>query len=114
VSAFQYTGKPKDPATGLYYFGAHWYNPGTGRFVSEDSVTGAQVDPVSLNRYIYARDNPEAITDWNGHSWFSGLTRVLSNYSPSIWLSESFGSKGACPRLNSLASGRCVRQSSMI
>ena len=38
--AFQYTGKLLDEATGLYYEGARYYDPTTGRFVTEDSVTG--------------------------------------------------------------------------
>jgi len=64
---FMYTGKPYDSATGLYYFGARFYDPTTGRFTIQDSITGVQEDPMSLNRYIYGRDNPERYTDPNGH-----------------------------------------------
>ena len=56
---FMYTGKPLDSATGLYYYGARYYDDGIGRFVTEDSYTGDFNDPLSLNLYIYARDNPE-------------------------------------------------------
>ena len=47
-----YTDKPYDSATGLYYFGARFYNPSVDRFMSEDSNTGSLSDPLSLNRSI--------------------------------------------------------------
>ena len=34
---FAYTGKPNDTATGFYYYGARYYDPSIGRFVSEDT-----------------------------------------------------------------------------
>jgi len=64
---FMYTGKAYDTATGLYYYGARYYDPGVGRFVTEDSYTGDLNDPLSLNLYIYARDNPERYVDPTGH-----------------------------------------------
>jgi RHS repeat-associated protein len=63
-----YTGKPYDGATGLYYFGARFYDPAIQRFVTEDSVTGSTMDPQSLNRYVYALDNPFTIVDSTGHA----------------------------------------------
>ncbi|MDG7015905.1 MAG: RHS repeat-associated core domain-containing protein [Nitrososphaerota archaeon] len=76
---FMYTGKTMDAITGLYYFGARFYDDAVGRFITEDSSTGSQGDPLSLNRYIYARDNPMAITDQTGHDWWSSLTSAVSN-----------------------------------
>jgi RHS repeat-associated protein len=64
---FMYTGKLFDSATGLYYYGARYYDTTTGRFVTQDSFGGKPTDPQSLNRYIYARDNPEKMMDSNGH-----------------------------------------------
>jgi len=64
---FMYTGKMYDSATGLYYYGARYYDSTIGRFVTEDSYSGSMADPMTLNRYIYARDNPERYTDPNGH-----------------------------------------------
>ncbi|HEV2225634.1 MAG TPA: RHS repeat-associated core domain-containing protein, partial [Nitrososphaerales archaeon] len=66
---FMYTGKPQDSATGLYYFGARYYDPTTGRFVTQDSYAGHMNDPMSLNRYIYARDNPERYVDPTGQMY---------------------------------------------
>ena len=62
-----YTGKPLDSLTGLYYYNARLYDPTIGRFLTEDTYTGSESDPLSLNRYIYARDNPEKYNDPNGH-----------------------------------------------
>ena len=52
----------------MYYEGARYYDPTTGRFTIQDSITGVQQDPMTLNRYIYARDNPERYVDPTGHS----------------------------------------------
>ncbi|MDG6990886.1 MAG: hypothetical protein JRM99_05635 [Nitrososphaerota archaeon] len=76
--AFQYTGKLLDEATGLYYEGARYYDPVTGRFATEDSVVGSGEDPQSLNRYIYARDNPMKIVDMNGHEWWNPVADLTT------------------------------------
>jgi RHS repeat-associated protein len=66
VEAFMYTGKPVDDVTGLYYFGARFYDPSIFRFITQDRNVGHIDDPISMNRYIYARDNPLAFKDKNG------------------------------------------------
>lgn len=70
--AFMYTGKIDDSATGLYYFGARYYDPSIGRFVTQDSQRGNMNDPMTMNLYIYARDNPERYVDPTGHMFYSG------------------------------------------
>jgi RHS repeat-associated protein len=78
-SSIRFAGKPSDLATGLYYFGARCYDPTIERFITEDSKSGSREDSQSLNRYVYARDNPLAILDPTGHYWWSGLADALSN-----------------------------------
>jgi len=63
---FRYTSKPSDDATGLYYFGARYYDPTIGRFITEDPHPGSLSDPQSLNRYVYCRNNPHKYTDPDG------------------------------------------------
>ncbi|MDA4122764.1 MAG: hypothetical protein OK456_06245, partial [Thaumarchaeota archaeon] len=66
-STFQYTDKPCDPATGLYYSGARWYDSASGRFMTEDTMAGQPGMPLSLDRYVYALDNPMTYVDPTGH-----------------------------------------------
>ncbi|MHB8567119.1 MAG: RHS repeat-associated core domain-containing protein, partial [Nitrososphaerales archaeon] len=61
AESFMYTGKQFDPSTGLYYYGARFYDDVLGRFITEDTNTGRREDPQSLNRYIYARDSNKKI-----------------------------------------------------
>ena len=65
---FKYTGKRED-STGLYYYGARYYDPQVGRFITEDPITGSLYDPHSLNRYVYCRNNPHKYTDPDGRLW---------------------------------------------
>ena len=48
---FGYTGKEQDQETGLYYYGARYYEPDIGRFMAADKVKGRINYPQSLNRY---------------------------------------------------------------
>ena len=68
AEAFQYTGKLMDVVDGLYYEGARYYDPTTGRFITEDSYNGTVTDPLSQNRYVYALDDPMRYTDPTGHA----------------------------------------------
>ncbi len=72
-----YAGKLIDEATGLYYSVARFYDSSSGRFISKDSKSGPLQDPQSLNRYIYARDNPLMFVDPSGHMF---ILPVLSSY----------------------------------
>ena len=63
---YRYTGKHEDPS-GLYYFGARYYNPVLGRFTTRDTVFGDQTDPQSQNRYVYCRNNPQKYIDPDGN-----------------------------------------------
>ncbi|NLW48735.1 MAG: hypothetical protein GXY86_15585 [Firmicutes bacterium] len=56
-----FTGKDWDEDVGLYYYNARWYDPGVGRFISEDSVAD---DP---NLYGYCGGNPVNNIDPTGH-----------------------------------------------
>jgi RHS repeat-associated protein len=67
VETFMYTGKPDDSAIGLYYYGARFYDPSIGRFITEDSQTGSLDSPLSLNRYSYTLDNPMTFNDPSGN-----------------------------------------------
>ena len=63
--SYLYTGKEKD-STGLYYYGARYYDPETGRFITRDPLKGKQAVPQSLNRYTYCFSNPMKFIDPTG------------------------------------------------
>ncbi len=79
VTNYLYTGKELDPETGLYYFGARYYDPILARFTTPDSVVADVYSPRDLNRFAYARNNPLRYIDPTGHS---ALDRVFG------WLLE--------------------------
>jgi RHS repeat-associated protein len=54
TTRYTFTGREIDPETGLMYYRARWYDPQTGRFISEDPaglLTG-------INSYSYTANNP--------------------------------------------------------
>jgi RHS repeat-associated protein len=55
--SYLYTGKEKD-STGLYYFGARYYDPEIGRWITRDPMKGKIDSPQTLNRYMYCMNNP--------------------------------------------------------
>jgi RHS repeat-associated protein len=66
-SNYKFTDQELDPETGLYYYGARYYDPTIGRFISPDTIVPDYSDPQSLNRYSYVRNNPLGYIDPDGH-----------------------------------------------
>lgn len=64
---FGFTGHERDDETGLYYFKARFYDPDTGRFLSQDPFLGEVNTPPSLHRYLYAYANPLFYIDLFGY-----------------------------------------------
>lgn len=66
-NSYEFTGRETD-ATGLYYLRARYYNPTTGRFLSEDPA-GFRA---GINLYAYVYDSPVVFTDPSGKDAISG------------------------------------------
>jgi len=66
---FRYCGEYWDKETATYYLRARYYNPVTGRFITEDSFAGYKDDPLSLNRYTYCSNNPILFVDPSGNTY---------------------------------------------
>jgi RHS repeat-associated protein len=62
----KFTGKERDAETGLDFFEARYFSSAQGRFTSPDPLGGSLIDPQTLNRYAYVRNNPLALTDPTG------------------------------------------------
>lgn len=61
-------GQTHDQSTGLMHYGARYYDPAIGRFISADTIVPNPADPQSLNRYAYVRNNPINRIDPTGNS----------------------------------------------
>ena len=61
-----FTGSVAD-ASGLLYMNARYYNPSTGRFLSQDSYSGNPYDPWTQHLYSYCGNNPINMIDPTGH-----------------------------------------------
>jgi RHS repeat-associated protein len=72
---YKFTGKELDDETGLYNYGARYYSPGIGRYMTPDwSAKPVPIpyanfkDPQTLNLYSYVRNNPTSLPDPDGHA----------------------------------------------
>ncbi|MFH8477069.1 SpvB/TcaC N-terminal domain-containing protein [Streptomyces sp. NPDC018000] len=72
---YQFTGKELDAETGLYYYGARYYNPRTQLWASIDpalpdyldgDMAGGIAEPRNLAAYTYTHNNPVKLTDPTG------------------------------------------------
>jgi RHS repeat-associated protein len=77
----KFTGKEYDEETSLYYFGARYYDPAIGRFLSPDTVLPSLTDGQTLNRYSYVRNNPIMYIDPTGHflDFIGGVVTAVEN-----------------------------------
>ena len=93
ANAFRYCGEYYDAEIGTIYLRARYYDPIIGRFISRDSYSGKNEDPLSLNLYTYCHNNPIIGIDPSGHYadtmgnfWselqylFSCIANTLSSY----------------------------------
>jgi RHS repeat-associated protein len=58
LNPYRYADQQFDALTGLYSLRARYYSPTTGRFLTRDTMAAPLNDPIELDRYAYARDNP--------------------------------------------------------
>ncbi|AZR73501.1 hypothetical protein BBF96_08950 [Anoxybacter fermentans] len=64
---YKFTGQRQVIGIGLYYYGARYYDPETGRFITEDVYQGNLINPLSQNLYIYVLQNPLKYVDPSGY-----------------------------------------------
>jgi RHS repeat-associated protein len=61
----------------IYYYGARYYDPVLGRFISADSIVPDFSNPQSLNRYSYVLNNPLRYIDPTGHNEADGTGEAM-------------------------------------
>jgi RHS repeat-associated protein len=91
--SYGYTGKEQDDESGLYYYGARYYDPKIGRFTqidplalgeSEKPLSNVLSNPQELNGYTYVINNPLKYTDPTGKFLF------IATVNPSAELPNNF------------------------
>jgi RHS repeat-associated protein len=99
-NTYKFTGKERDPESGLDDFDARYYSSSLGRFVSADwSGTPEPVpyadfiDPQSLNLYTYVRNIPTTMVDLDGHGWADFFWRLVDSITVKISIGVGFGEK---------------------
>ena len=73
---FKYNGKELDEATGLYYYGARYYDPKTSIWLSVDPL--AEKYP-SISPYVYVANNPMVYVDPDGRDIVPYFVNSLKN-----------------------------------
>jgi RHS repeat-associated protein len=75
----KFTGQRAD-TTGLYYYGARYYDATIGRFISPDTMIPDPKNPQALNRFSYCFNNPLKYNDPSGHMPPGMLNFILQAY----------------------------------
>ena len=78
-SNYNYNAENTDPTTGLQYLRARYYQPDMGRFLSSDTYSGTLSDPLTMNRYIYAGNDPYNMVDPSGHNFIDDIKNTAQN-----------------------------------
>jgi RHS repeat-associated protein len=76
-----YRGEQYDSDLALYYLRARYYNPATGRFLSEDPLGYAGGD---TNLYRYVRNDPNDFVDAYGTTQYSVTHNLPANAVPYV------------------------------
>jgi RHS repeat-associated protein len=86
----KFTGKELDVETGLYYFGARYYDPWLGRFTAaDDRLGGHSAYRDAFNRYAYVLNSPVYNVDPTGHfswDWWKALGQHVLMYTADVGL----------------------------
>ena len=89
INEVTFTGSVRDLGSGLQYMNARYYDPATGRFVSQDTYTGTPYAPWTQHLYSYCGNNPVNMVDPTGHMPIKpiavndgGSTRVVPEPEP--------------------------------
>ena len=89
---YGFTGQKRDASANLMYYGARYYDPALTRFIQPDTIVSNLMDPQSLNRYSYVRNNPVNFIDPSGHEE-EAPCQSWDNY---CWEKRYYEAQGLC------------------
>jgi RHS repeat-associated protein len=75
---YRYAGYRYDATTGLYYLQKRYYKPDIFRFITPDADRGDAKEPLTLNLYLYVKNNPLNAVDPSGE-WAIQIGISVSN-----------------------------------
>lgn len=76
---FGFTGQRFESSVSILDYGARFYDPALGRFLSSDPLVAFPHDPQQLNRYSYVRNSPLSLVDPTGLT-FSGSAEAIGDF----------------------------------
>mgnify|MGYP001051717102 CR=1 FL=1 len=111
VNTHRFTGKEYENS-GIYYFGARYYDPWLGRFLTPDPLGKFEPkDPKTINPYIYCSNNPLRYVDPDGRQALDviDIVNVMTNLQILKWSAQqrvshafntarNYGRKAPLPR----------------
>jgi RHS repeat-associated protein len=78
ANPWRYVAQYLDTETGMYHMGARYYDPTIARFTQVDPNSGQLTSPLTLNRYLYANDNPINGSDPTGRFGLGDAFKFLA------------------------------------
>jgi RHS repeat-associated protein len=95
--------------SGLYKFGARYYDPTGTRWTQLDPQEGSLSDPISLNGYLYVNDDPINAVDQAGTFGISTSNEIVTSVGAACTAGLIFGGELTPP--TAVALGACAAAS---
>jgi RHS repeat-associated protein len=95
---FRFTGQALDPATGLYFLRARYYERVSGRFLTKDQFSGIARFTLTGNRYVYTENNPATFVDRSGN----GVEPPVPSSNSPTWIVDPEGYVSIVPADSSM------------